>query len=500
MTSAVLAGRNEVHHPHHHRHWGDARVPLMPPPAPSNPNPRRHRPGGGGGGGPNPCHPAAPAPPPRAPAAAEPSPPRCVKIRPSEMSRFEARQLRARLTGELGRVRALLSRIDAWQGPRRWPADPEPEPGPAPRSRHASPPLSPALRAAMRKRCAGILTRLRKQKICHWFNSPVDVEGLKLHDYRAIIRNPMDLGTVKENLSAGRYPSHEDFAADVRLTFNNALRYNPPDHQVHKFAATLLSTFEGLYKEAISWLDKECQRLEPPMPLALPPPPPPLQPPVPVPVQSQPRMGIGRRPKPKARDPNKREMDEEEKNKLRVEIENLPEEKMVNVLQIVQKRNSDPALSGEVVELDFDELDVETLWELDRFVVNWRKALKKSQRNGVMNGDTAVMNGDSIDVTIVPDEDDMVRVDINPSMVVEIGDSEIDMPERRAAEAEMADEYVDIGDEMPTMNFQSVEIEKDAQVASSSSGSGSVSSSSSDSDSRSSADSDSDGDDAQTSH
>ena len=54
------------------------------------------------------------------------------------------------------------------------------------------------------------------------------------------------------------------------------------------------------------------------------------------------------------------------------------------------------------------------------------------------------------------------------------------MPEKRAAtEPDMVDEYVDIGDEMPTVNYQLVEIEKDAQVGSSSSGSGSGSSSSS---------------------
>jgi len=41
------------------------------------------------------------------------------------------------------------------------------------------------------------------------------------------------------------------------------------------------------------------------------------------------------------------------------------------------------------------------------------------------------------------------------------------------------DEYVDIGDEMPTVNYQSVEIEPDSPAASSSSGSGSGSSSSS---------------------
>ena len=41
----------------------------------------------------------------------------------------------------------------------------------------------PALLEAMQRRCAEILTRLRKSKNSVWFNSPVDVEGLKLHDY-----------------------------------------------------------------------------------------------------------------------------------------------------------------------------------------------------------------------------------------------------------------------------------------------------------------------------
>ena len=45
--------------------------------------------------------------------------------------------------------------------------------------------------------------------------------------------------------------------------------------------------------------------------------------------------------------------------------------------------------------------------------------------------------------------------------------------------AEQVDEYVDIGDEMPTATYQSMEIEKDAEVASGSGGSGSGSSSSS---------------------
>ena len=269
MTSAVLTGGDEVHH----RHWGGgARVPLMPKPS-SAPTPRRPRPAAPAnptpGGPPTPPR-AVPAAAPEPPPDPEPSSSGRVVFRPSEMAPAEARRLRARLAGELGRVRALLSRVDApsWRQ----------------QQEDARPPPPPALAEAMQRRCAEILTRLRKSKHSVWFNSPVDVEGLRLHDYHAIIRRPMDLGTVKRNLAAGRYyPSHEAFAADVRLTFNNAAHYNPPDHHVHRYAGSLLATFEGLYGEAASWFDHQRRPVEPPPPLP--------QQPVSVPVQAPPPGG-----------------------------------------------------------------------------------------------------------------------------------------------------------------------------------------------------------------
>ena len=94
------------------------------------------------------------------------------------MTTAEVRQLRARLAGELGRVRALLSRVDA--------LPPQQDSSQRHRLAVADPPRldpPPALLEAMQRRCAEILTRLRKSKNIVWFNSPVDVEGLKLHDY-----------------------------------------------------------------------------------------------------------------------------------------------------------------------------------------------------------------------------------------------------------------------------------------------------------------------------
>ncbi|NMR95732.1 hypothetical protein HKB01_00325, partial [Vibrio parahaemolyticus] len=80
------------------------------------------------------------------------------------------------------------------------------------------------------------------------FNAPVDIVGLKLHDYCDIIKQPMDLGTVKSNLSKNVYATPADFASDVRLTFNNALAYNPKGHDVYTVAELLLTRFEELYR------------------------------------------------------------------------------------------------------------------------------------------------------------------------------------------------------------------------------------------------------------
>jgi hypothetical protein len=56
---------------------------------------------------------------------------------------------------------------------------------------------------------------------------------------------------------------------------------------------------------------------------------------------------------------------------------------------------------------------------------------------------------------------------------------ESEKPVMSTAMAEQVDEYVDIGDEMPTATYQSMEIEKDAEGATGSGGSGSGFSSSS---------------------
>ena len=47
------------------------------------------------------------------------------------------------------------------------------------------------------------------------FLEPVDWKGLGLDDYPQIVKNPMDLGTVSENLKAGNFATFEACFTDI---------------------------------------------------------------------------------------------------------------------------------------------------------------------------------------------------------------------------------------------------------------------------------------------
>ncbi|XP_018490363.1 transcription factor GTE4 [Raphanus sativus] len=262
------------------------------------------------------------------------------------------------------------------------------------------------------KNCNALLERLMKHKHGWVFNAPVDVKGLGLHDYFTIIEHPMDLGTVKSTLTNNLYKSPREFAEDVRLTFHNAMTYNPPGQDVHIMAQVLLQMFEERWAVIESDYNREMRfvtayemnlpastmrsRLGPTMP------PPPInvrnttdwssrpadlqQHPKPTTTPGRtPTSGTpsGRTPalkKPKANEPNKRDMTYEEKQKLSGHLQNLPPDKLDAIVQIVNRRNTAVKLRDEEIEVDIDSVDPETLWELDRFVINYKKGLSKKKR------------------------------------------------------------------------------------------------------------------------
>ncbi|XP_073303147.1 transcription factor GTE12 [Primulina huaijiensis] len=101
---------------------------------------------------------------------------------------------------------------------------------------------------SVKQQCSNVLKTLMMHRVgCH-FNEPVDPVELNIPDYLSIITKPMDLGTIKRKLEGESNYGAEDFAADVRLTFSNAMSYNPPGNCFHQFAKALDGIFNKRWK------------------------------------------------------------------------------------------------------------------------------------------------------------------------------------------------------------------------------------------------------------
>ncbi|KAN0032866.1 hypothetical protein ACTFIV_006798 [Dictyostelium citrinum] len=92
--------------------------------------------------------------------------------------------------------------------------------------------------------CKGLINGMFKKKTSLAFQRPVDPLAEGIPDYFDVIKNPMDLSTIKNTLDNNGYSTIKDFAADVRLMFENALTYNADSSPVWKHAKTLLNAFD----------------------------------------------------------------------------------------------------------------------------------------------------------------------------------------------------------------------------------------------------------------
>ncbi|CAI8617462.1 unnamed protein product [Vicia faba] len=259
--------------------------------------------------------------------------------------------------------------------------------------------MGPGLRMGSKffKSCSSLLEKLMKHKHGWVFNSPVDVEGLGLHDYFTIITHPMDLGTVKTRLNKNWYKSPKEFAEDVRLTFDNAMTYNPEGQDVHVMAEHLSKVFEDRWAIIESDYNREMRfGMEYGAPSPLPRRAPTFTPPpldmrrildrseslarTPRSMNNTPSSRTPALKKPKAKDPNKRDMTFDEKQKLSTNLQALPPEKLDAIVHIIKRKNLALNQHDDEIEVDIDSVDAETLWELDRFVTNYKKSLSKNKR------------------------------------------------------------------------------------------------------------------------
>lgn len=262
------------------------------------------------------------------------------------------------------------------------PTSPTPE-GPVTRAKRARRPKrldtfgGPASLSWALKQCQVLLKTLMTHKFGWPFNQPVDPIALNIPDYFDVIKHPMDLGTIKEQLDSGSYETEEEFAEDVRLVFTNTFTYNQPGSDIVVMASTLSSLFnekfeilkakieergrdapEGVeetlkeLRDSMSSVQRELER-----------------------IKKTPNGRAGRA----GAAEDQRPMTFEEKKKLSHAINNLPSDNLGMVVKIIHERMPQLTSSGEEIEIDIDALNPATLRHLERYV---RSVTQRGRRRG----------------------------------------------------------------------------------------------------------------------
>ncbi|XP_009211113.1 bromodomain testis-specific protein isoform X2 [Papio anubis] len=100
-----------------------------------------------------------------------------------------------------------------------------------------------------------VLKDLWKHSFSWPFQRPVDAVKLKLPDYYTIIKNPMDLNTIKKRLENKYYVKASECIEDFNTMFSNCYLYNKPGDDIVLMAQAL----EKLFMQKLSQMPQEEQ-------------------------------------------------------------------------------------------------------------------------------------------------------------------------------------------------------------------------------------------------
>ncbi|KAL2459586.1 Transcription factor GTE10 [Forsythia ovata] len=224
------------------------------------------------------------------------------------------------------------------------------------------------------KQCETLLNRLMAHQYAWVFNEPVDAVKLNIPDYFNVIKHPMDLGTIKRKLLSGEYSSPMGFAADVRLTFENALTYNPRGNDYHYMAETMKKFFDVRWKpieKKIPVMADESQPsrssviIEAETASSMPP------------TKKQKTISAENKAKQK---PVKHAMSDVEKQKLGTELETLLAELPESIIDFLKESSMNGnQVSEDEIEIDIDTLGDDTLFTLRRLLDEYLLEKQKNQ-------------------------------------------------------------------------------------------------------------------------
>ena len=95
--------------------------------------------------------------------------------------------------------------------------------------------------------CHTVISEMMGMENAWPFIKPVNPKAFPT--YKKVIKNPMDLTTIKKKLEAGNMKSREDFVDDFRLIFTNCELFNEDESPVGLAGHAMRNHFEGRWAE-----------------------------------------------------------------------------------------------------------------------------------------------------------------------------------------------------------------------------------------------------------
>ena len=103
------------------------------------------------------------------------------------------------------------------------------------------------------RRTIAVIQETMRHELAWPFNEPVDFVALNIPTYPDIIKNPMDLGTILNNLKPPncKYKYLHQVVDHVQLVWKNCYTFNSARSEVSKMARTVSKKFERMYQERL---------------------------------------------------------------------------------------------------------------------------------------------------------------------------------------------------------------------------------------------------------
>jgi len=252
------------------------------------------------------------------------------------------------------------------------------------------------------KYCGHILRELHKRQNLAFaspFLVPVDPVRMGIPDYLSVIKNPMDLSTMKKKLDSRGYGSAEDFEADFRLMCANCRTYNGPNSSIVDLCGQLETCFQDLWNNRpsrqqmsfgggsqygsqyqseldaidsrIAALNQQSKSIQEQINKL-------IEEKATLKLKYSGQQGLAKRQQKglKKKESVLKPLTFEEKRQLSLDINDLPPDRLGRIVEIIQENmpHLREGADSDEIELDIDALDLKTLNQLLKYVKNCKLA------------------------------------------------------------------------------------------------------------------------------